>query len=54
LSRTFTDLLGNEVERTSLGRRALETLKSQRGATQFTMDQLRALLNRGVSEAHSA
>jgi 3-deoxy-D-manno-octulosonic-acid transferase len=54
LSRTFTDLLGNEVERTSLGWRALETLKSQRGATQFTMDQLRALLNRGVSEAHSA
>jgi len=54
LSRIFTDLLGKEVERTALGRRALETLHSQRGATQFTMDQLRALLNRGVSEAHSA
>jgi 3-deoxy-D-manno-octulosonic-acid transferase len=54
LGQAFTDLLGNEVERSSLGRRALETLKSQRGATQVTMDQLRALLNRSVSEAHSA
>lgn len=54
LSRGFTDLLTNHAERLALGRRALETLQSQRGATQFTMDQIRALLNRGVSEAHSA
>src|SRR5579872_66730 len=54
LSRAFTDLLTNDAERLALGRCALETLQSQRGATQFTMDQLRALLNRGVSEAHSA
>jgi 3-deoxy-D-manno-octulosonic-acid transferase len=54
LSQAFTDLLENEAERTSLGRRALETLKSQRGATQFTIDQLRGLLNRSVSEVHSA
>lgn len=54
LSRAFTDLLANEAERHALGRRALETLHSQRGATQFTLDQLRSLLKRDVSEAHSA
>jgi 3-deoxy-D-manno-octulosonic-acid transferase len=54
LGRAFTDLLSNEAERIALGRRAHETLQSQRGATQFTMDQLRALLNRSLSEAHSA
>jgi 3-deoxy-D-manno-octulosonic-acid transferase len=54
LSRAFTDLLANRAERFVLGRRALETLQSQRGATQFTMDQLRNLLKRNVSEAHSA
>ncbi|HEX3740720.1 MAG TPA: 3-deoxy-D-manno-octulosonic acid transferase [Terriglobales bacterium] len=54
LSRAITDLLANDNQRLALGRRALETLQSQRGATQFTMDQLRALLKRGVSEAHSA
>ncbi len=54
LSRTLTDLLADEAERLALGRRALETLHSQRGATQFTMDQFRSLLKRNVSEAHSA
>jgi 3-deoxy-D-manno-octulosonic-acid transferase len=54
LTRVLTDLLDNNNARTALGRRALEALQSQRGATQFSVDQLRALLNRGVSEAHSA
>jgi 3-deoxy-D-manno-octulosonic-acid transferase len=54
LTQALTDLLANDAERLALGRRALETLQSQRGATQFTMDQLRDLLNRNVSEAHSA
>jgi 3-deoxy-D-manno-octulosonic-acid transferase len=53
-SQALIDLLANEAERLALGHRALETLQSQRGATQFTMDQLRSLLKRRVSEAHSA
>ena len=54
LSRAFTDLLTNDAERLALGRCALETLQSQRGATQSTMDQLRGLLKRSGGEAHSA
>lgn len=54
LSREFTDLLANEAERRALGRRALETLQSQRGATKFTIEQLRGLLNSSVREAHPA
>jgi hypothetical protein len=54
LSRALTDLLANQAERLALGRRAHETLRSQRGATQFTMDHLRSLLKRDASEAHSA
>jgi 3-deoxy-D-manno-octulosonic-acid transferase len=54
LSGAFTDLLAKEAERIALGRRAHETLQSQRGATQFTMDQLRSLIKRDASEAHSA
>lgn len=54
LSRAITDLLANDNQRLALGRRALETLQSQRGATQFTMDQLHNLLKRDISEAHSA
>jgi len=54
LIRVLTDLLANQAERLALGRRALETLQSQRGATQFTMDQLCSLLKRDVGEAHSA
>jgi 3-deoxy-D-manno-octulosonic-acid transferase len=50
----LTDLLANQAERLALGRRAQETLQSQRGATQFTMDQLRTLFKREDSEAHSA
>jgi 3-deoxy-D-manno-octulosonic-acid transferase len=54
LSQTLTDLFADEAQRIALGHRAQETLQSQRGATQFTMDQLRSLLKRRASEAHSA
>jgi 3-deoxy-D-manno-octulosonic-acid transferase len=54
LGQMLTDLLENEVERRALGRRAFETLQSQRGATQLTMEKLRTLLKPGVREAHSA
>lgn len=54
LSPAFTALLANKAERGALGRRALETLHSQGGATQFTMQQLRGLLNSGVREGHLA
>lgn len=54
LIRALTDLLDNDSERAALGRRALETLHSQRGATQFTMDQLRGLLKSRVREVHPA
>lgn len=53
LATTVTDLLANKAERIALGRRGQETLQSQRGATQFTMDQLHSLL-KCHSEAHSA
>jgi 3-deoxy-D-manno-octulosonic-acid transferase len=54
LTRALTDLLDNDNARTALGRRALETLHSQRGATQFTMQQLRGLLKAHVREGHLA
>jgi 3-deoxy-D-manno-octulosonic-acid transferase len=54
LSRVFTTLLANKAERGALGRRALETLHSQGGATEFTMQQLRGLLNGNVREGHLA
>jgi 3-deoxy-D-manno-octulosonic-acid transferase len=54
LSRAFTDLLENDNQRHALGRRASEIMQSQRGATQFTMDQLRGLLKSGVREVHPA
>jgi len=54
LTRVLTDLLDNDNARIALGRRALETLHSQRGATQFTMQQLRALLKADVREGHLA
>ena len=41
----FVDLLANETERSELGRRALETLRSQTGATQRTVDALSQLIN---------
>ena len=54
LSRAFTTLLANKAERGALGHRALETLHSQGGATQFTMQQLHGLLNSDVREGHLA
>jgi 3-deoxy-D-manno-octulosonic-acid transferase len=54
LTRVLTDLLDNDNARIALGRRALETLHSQRGATQFTMQQLRALLKPHAREGHLA
>ena len=40
----FMELLANDSERKGLGRRAAETLESQRGATQRTLAELRKLL----------
>jgi 3-deoxy-D-manno-octulosonic-acid transferase len=56
LSQTLIELLAkeNDNQRRALGRRASETLLSQRGATQFTMQQLRGLLNSRVREVHPA
>jgi 3-deoxy-D-manno-octulosonic-acid transferase len=44
LSRTLTGLLANHDERIELGRRAAETLNSQTGATQRTLNALTTLL----------
>jgi len=53
LPLVLMELLANETERRELGRRALQTLESQRGATILTLEKLRALLlNRG--KAHTA
>jgi 3-deoxy-D-manno-octulosonic-acid transferase len=54
LTQALIELLDNDNARNALGRRALEALHSQRGATQFTMQQLRGLLNSGVREGHLA
>jgi 3-deoxy-D-manno-octulosonic-acid transferase len=53
LPLVLMELLANETERRELGRRALETIESQRGSTILTLEKLRALLlNRG--KAHTA
>ncbi len=44
LSSAFLDLLANQSQRRELGRRAAETLASQRGATKVTLQKLRELL----------
>lgn len=44
LPLTLMQLLENDAERRALGRRAKETMESQRGATQRTMEALKALL----------
>ncbi|MCU1270966.1 MAG: Three-deoxy-D-manno-octulosonic-acid transferase-like protein [Acidobacteriaceae bacterium] len=54
LDHVMVGLLKNDADRRALGRRAFETLQSQRGATQFTMEKLRTLLKSGVREAHPA
>jgi hypothetical protein len=50
----FIELLANQTDRRALGRRAAETLESQRGATQLTVTKLKALLADGVREANPA
>jgi 3-deoxy-D-manno-octulosonic-acid transferase len=44
LPLVFTELLSNDAERAALGRRAAETLRSQMGATQKTVEALQRLL----------
>jgi 3-deoxy-D-manno-octulosonic-acid transferase len=44
LPLTLMHLLANDAERRELGRRALETMRSQMGATQRTMEALRSLI----------
>jgi 3-deoxy-D-manno-octulosonic-acid transferase len=53
LASTILRLLDNDVERTELGRRAAETLKSQQGATEFTMGKVRELLLRSREATHA-
>jgi 3-deoxy-D-manno-octulosonic-acid transferase len=48
------ELLANDEERKGLGRRAAETLRSQRGATQRTLVELRRLLAKDAHEATHA
>lgn len=53
-SQTIMSLVADNNERRALGQRALETLHSQRGATQFTLDQLAASMKSNAREAHPA
>ncbi len=45
LPLTLMHLLANDAERRDLGRRALETMRSQMGATSRTMESLRSLIS---------
>ncbi len=55
LPLTLMELLANDDERTALGRRAEETMKSQTGATLRTIEALEKLLvARGVQQRFSA
>jgi 3-deoxy-D-manno-octulosonic-acid transferase len=46
LPLVLLELLGDDVERKALGQRALETMRSQRGATARTADEIEILLAR--------
>ena len=46
----FMQLIANDAERHALGKRALQTLELQRGATQRTLPQLKNLLANDASE----
>jgi hypothetical protein len=46
----FMQLIANEAERHALGKRALETLEIQRGATLRTITQLKKLLESNAHE----
>jgi 3-deoxy-D-manno-octulosonic-acid transferase len=54
LASAFLDLLGNENQRRELGLRAAETLATQRGATQRTLQKLNELLAPRSREAKPA
>ena len=54
LSPAFLELLASESQRRELGRRAAETLESQQGATQRTLQKLQELLRTQSHEARSA
>ncbi len=54
LPLVFMELLANDRQREALGRNARETLDSQRGATQFTVEKLHELMNHRVDQASSA
>ena len=51
ISSAFLELLANENQRRELGRRAAETLASERGATQLTLRKLQELL---AAQSHEA
>jgi 3-deoxy-D-manno-octulosonic-acid transferase len=51
LPLVFMDLIGNEAERTTLGRNALAALESQRGATERTIRALAELMSRPAEHA---
>jgi len=51
---TLLELLANETERKELGERAAETLASQRGATQLTLQKLSGLLAGQAQQARPA
>ncbi len=54
LGSAFLELLANETQRRELGRRAVETLDAQRGATQRTLHKLQELLTAQSHEAKPA
>jgi 3-deoxy-D-manno-octulosonic-acid transferase len=57
LPLALSDLIGHEAERKLLGQRAFETMKSQMGATERTLTELKTLMAAGpvrTSRAHAA
>ena len=54
LNRDLIDLLADDSERLALGKRATETLQSQRGATALTLARLEALLRTDERKAAPA
>jgi 3-deoxy-D-manno-octulosonic-acid transferase len=54
IATEFLRLLSSDAERKTLGQRAAETLRSQQGATEFALAQLRALLADSSREATPA
>lgn len=54
LSGVILELLENDNDRRAQGIRALQVLRSQKGATQFAVEKLRPLLGKDVREAHTA